>query len=264
MVLAFAFGLALVTGIVFGAAPAWFATRTDPIDALRGAGRSTGDHSSFTRKALLVVQATLSVVLVAGSTMLARSLGNLESQDFGFEIQGRVLVALNRPPATYTAEKLAALYRDVEERLNRLPGVQGAGLALYNPLTDNWGELRAGRRPSAAEAGGAGRRVVGSRQRELPPEPRREARPRPALHRRRQRDDGERRGRERSVRPPLLQERRGSDRSALRPRPAGERQHLPHRRHRARCEVRRVRARPAGAADVLRRARADRRLHATR
>jgi predicted permease len=141
MVLAFAFGLALVTGIVFGAAPAWFATRTDPIDALRGAGRTSGDHSSFTRKALLIVQAAISVVLVAGSTMLARSLGNLEGQDFGFEIEGRVLVALNRPPATYTAEKLAALYRAVEERLNRLPGVQGAGLALYNPLTDNWGEL---------------------------------------------------------------------------------------------------------------------------
>jgi predicted permease len=140
-VLAFATGLALLTGIVFGAAPAWFATRTDPIEALRGAGRSTGDHSSPARKALLVLQATLSVVLVAGSTMLARSLGNLEGQDFGFEVDGRVLVALNRPPAAYPAEKLASLYRDVEQRLNRLPGVQGAGLALYNPLTDNWGEL---------------------------------------------------------------------------------------------------------------------------
>jgi predicted permease len=140
MVLAFAFGLALVTGIVFGAAPAWFATRTDPIDALRGAGRSTGDHSSFARRALLILQATLSVVLVAGSTMLARSLGNLERQDFGFQIENRVLVALNRPPANYTADKLAALYRDIEERLNRLPGIQESGLALYNPLTDNWGE----------------------------------------------------------------------------------------------------------------------------
>jgi predicted permease len=140
MVLAFAFGLALVTGIVFGAAPAWFATRTNPIDALRGAGRTTGDHSSFARRALLVVQATLSVVLVAGSTMLARSLGNLEGQDFGFEVQGRTLVQLNRPPASYTPEKLAALYRDLEGRLDRLPGVQGSGLALYNPLTDNWGE----------------------------------------------------------------------------------------------------------------------------
>lgn len=141
MVLAFALGLALVTGIVFGAAPAWSATRADPIDALRGAGRSTGDRSSFARKALLIVQAAVSVVLVAGSTMLARSLGNLERQDFGFEIHNRVLVQLNRPAATYTAEKLAALYRDVEDRLNRLPGVQGSGLALYNPLTDNWGEL---------------------------------------------------------------------------------------------------------------------------
>jgi predicted permease len=140
-VLAFAFGVALITGIVFGAAPAWVATRTDPIDALRGAGRSTGDHSSRTRTALLVVQATLSVVLVAGSAMLARSLGNLERQDFGFEIPGRILVQLNRPPATYAPEKLAALYRDVEDRLQHLPGVRAAGLALYNPLTDNWGEL---------------------------------------------------------------------------------------------------------------------------
>ena len=150
-VLAFAFTLALVTGVLFGAAPAWFATRTNPIDALRGAGRSTGDHSSIARKALVVVQATLSVVLVAGSTMLGRSLDNLESQDLGFTIPDRVLVQLNRPPASYTPEKLAALYRDVEERLHRIPGVRGAGLALYNPLTDNWGEgvLVAGHPPPA-------------------------------------------------------------------------------------------------------------------
>jgi len=141
IVLGFAFGVALLTGIIFGAAPAWFATRTDPVDALRGSGRSTSDHSSLARKALLVVQATLSVVLVAGATMLGRSLNKLERQDFGYRIPGRVLVSLNRPPATYTQPKLAAMYRDLEERLNRLPGVQGASLALYNPLTDNWGEL---------------------------------------------------------------------------------------------------------------------------
>lgn len=151
LVLAFAFALALVTGVLFGAAPAWFATRTDPIDALRGSGRTTGDHSSITRTALLVVQATISVVLVAGSMMLARSLNNLESQDFGYEIHGRVLVAINQPPVSYSPEKLAALYRGIEERLNRMPGVRGAGLALYNPLTDNWGEgvLVAGHPPPA-------------------------------------------------------------------------------------------------------------------
>jgi len=158
MVLAFAFGLALVTGVVFGAVPAWFATRTDPVGALRSSGRGTTDHASFTRRALIVTQATLSVVLVAGAAMLARSLGNLEHQNFGYEVHGRVLVNLNRPPATYTQPQLAAMYRQLEDRLNRLPGVRGSGLALYNPLTDNWGELVlvAGHPPpKMSEEGGA-------------------------------------------------------------------------------------------------------------
>jgi predicted permease len=141
VVLAFALGLALLTGIIFGAAPAWLATRTDPAEALRGSGRGTRDRSTFARKALLVVQATLSVVLVAGATMLARSLNKLEHQDFGYQVQGRVEVDMNTPPASYTQPQLAALYRQLEEQLSRVPGVQGTGLAMYNPLTDNWGEL---------------------------------------------------------------------------------------------------------------------------
>jgi len=141
LVLGFAFGLALVTGIIFGAAPAWFATRTDPVDALRGSGRGTSDRSSVARKALLLVQAAFSVVLVAGATMLGRSLNKLEHQDFGYQVPGRVVVEMHNPPATYSDAKLRALYRQLEDRLNRLPGVQGSGMALYNPLTDNWGEL---------------------------------------------------------------------------------------------------------------------------
>jgi predicted permease len=141
VVLAFAFALALVTGLIFGAAPAWFATRTDPAEALRGSGRTTSDHSSFARRGLLILQATLSVVLVAGATMLARSLSKLERQDFGFEIPGRIEVSLHNPPPSYTVPKLMAMNRDLESRLKTLPGVRGSGLALYNPLTDNWGEL---------------------------------------------------------------------------------------------------------------------------
>jgi predicted permease len=140
-ILAFSFALALLTGIVFGSAPAWLATRTDPVEALRGAGRGTSDHASFARKALLLVQAALSVVLVAGATMLGRSLNKLEHQDFGYQVNGRVEVTLQRPPATYTQPKLAALYRQMEDRLGSIPGVGGVGLALYNPLRDNWGEL---------------------------------------------------------------------------------------------------------------------------
>ncbi|MDP9339458.1 MAG: ABC transporter permease [Acidobacteriota bacterium] len=140
-VLAFAFGLALLTGIIFGSAPAWFATRTDPAEALRGAGRGTKDRSSFSRKALLVLQATVSVVLVAGATMLGRSLNKLEHQNFGFEVSGRVVVELHNPPGNYTVPQLTSLYRTLEASLDRLPGVQGSGLAMYNPLTNNWGEL---------------------------------------------------------------------------------------------------------------------------
>jgi predicted permease len=140
-VLAFALGLSFITGIVFGTAPAWFATRANPVEALRGANRATRDHSSFSRQALLIVQATLSVVLVAGAALLTRSLKNMEQQNFGFPLANRVSVELNAPPATYTLDRLDALSRDMQDRLQRIPGVERADLALYNPLTDNWGEL---------------------------------------------------------------------------------------------------------------------------
>ncbi len=140
-VLAFAFGLSLLTGIVFGAAPAWLATRRDPVEALRGANRSTRDRSTLPRKALLVLQATLSVVLVSGAVLLTRSLSNMENQDFGFRNDGLISVSLNPPPPSYSQERLDALYRDVQDRLQRLPGIERASLALYSPLTNNWGEL---------------------------------------------------------------------------------------------------------------------------
>jgi predicted permease len=140
-VLAFAFVLALLAGVISGTAPAWLATRTDPAQALRGAGHGSGYRSSFAGKSLLVVQATLSVVLVAGAAMLVRSLHKLESQDLGYPTAGRVVVALSPPPGSYTLPRLTALYGQIEDRLNRLPGVQGTGLALYNPLSGGWSGL---------------------------------------------------------------------------------------------------------------------------
>jgi predicted permease len=140
MVLAFTFAVALLTGIIFGAAPAWFATRTDPAEALRGSGRSTAGRSTFARKALLILQFSVSVALVAGAAMLARSLGNLESQNFGYPIKNHVLVGVHDPDTTLTPAQLTALYHRIEDGLNQIPGVRGSGLAGYNPLTDNWGE----------------------------------------------------------------------------------------------------------------------------
>ena len=64
--------LSLVTGAVFGTAPAWLATHADPAEALRGANRSTRDHASWSQKTLVIVQATLSVVLLSGAGLLTR------------------------------------------------------------------------------------------------------------------------------------------------------------------------------------------------
>jgi predicted permease len=140
-VLAFAFGLSLLTGMLFGTAPAWFTSRGNPADALRGANRSTRDSATLPQKILVVVQATLSIVLLAGAGLLTRSLSNLEHQNFGFETDHRVGIVINGPSASYNEPQLNALYNELQARLTHIPGVERAALALYTPYTDNWGEL---------------------------------------------------------------------------------------------------------------------------
>jgi len=139
-VLAFAFALSLVTGAIFGTAPAWLATHADPAEALRGANRSTRDHASWSQKTLVVVQATLSVVLLTGAGLLTRSLTNLQHQDFGYELDNRVTLGVTAPWSSYSQPQLDAMYRELQDRLSHIPGVERAALAQYTPLTDNWGE----------------------------------------------------------------------------------------------------------------------------
>jgi predicted permease len=137
-VLGFAFGMALVTGLLFGTAPAWFAARTNPAVVLHGAGRSTRDSRALPQKTLVVVQAALSVVLLTGAGLLTRSLMKMEHQNFGFETDHRVSLRVNAPFSAYSPEKLDATYRALQERLKRIPGVEGVALAMYTPFTNNW------------------------------------------------------------------------------------------------------------------------------
>ena len=141
LVLAFAFAVSLLTGVLFGVAPAWFSSHADPAEALRGAHRSTRDRTSFSQKALVVVQATLSVVLLAGAGLLTRSLLKMQHQDFGYEVNNRVVISLTAPFSAYSQPKLDAMYRELQDRLSHIPGVESAALALYAPLQDNWGEI---------------------------------------------------------------------------------------------------------------------------
>jgi predicted permease len=140
-VLGFAFALSLVTGAIFGTAPAWLATHADPVEALRGANRSTRDHASWSQKTLVIVQATLSVVLLTGAGLLTRSLSNLQNQDLGYDVDHRVILGLIAPWPTYSQARLDAMYRELQDRLSHIPGVERAALAQYTPLTDNWGEM---------------------------------------------------------------------------------------------------------------------------
>jgi predicted permease len=140
-ILGFAFALSLVTGMLFGTAPAWFASHADPAEALRGANRSTHDRSSLPQKILVILQATLSVVLLAGAGLLTRSLMNMQHQNFGYEVDHRVTINLTAPFSSYSQPRLDAMYRELQERLAHIPGVESAALALYAPLQDNWGEI---------------------------------------------------------------------------------------------------------------------------
>jgi predicted permease len=141
VVLAFAFGLSLLTGIAFGIAPAWVTSHSEPAEALRGSNRSTQDGSSLLQRSLVVLQAALSLVLLVGAGLLSKSLSKLEHQDFGLETKNRVVIHINPESAGFRAEGLQALYDQIEQKFRALPGVERVGLSTYTPLEgDNWGE----------------------------------------------------------------------------------------------------------------------------
>jgi macrolide transport system ATP-binding/permease protein len=140
-VLSFAFLASVITGILFGTAPAWLSLHAQPAEALRGINRSTRDRSSLPQKALVVFQAALSVVLLAGAILMSKSLAQLEHQNFGVVTANRYVLHLDEAGAGYTVDRLPALYTQIEDRFSALPGVSSIGLGMYSPLEgDNWGE----------------------------------------------------------------------------------------------------------------------------
>jgi len=134
-VLLFALGISLITAVLFGIAPAWMNSHADPIEALRGASRSTGRNRHWAQKTLVILQAAVSLVLLSAAFMLGQSLRNREHRNFGFDTDGRYLVSIDTKISGYKPGQLAPLYRELEDRLRSIPGARMAGGVLEAPLT---------------------------------------------------------------------------------------------------------------------------------
>ena len=139
-VLLFALAVSLLTGLVFGTAPAWIATAVHPADALRGANRSTGDASARPQRVLVMLQAALSVVVLSTSGLLIASLRNLQQQDFHFQPEGRLVAFIDVAASGIAYDRLDGLYRQWEQAFDAVPGLHDFAYATYGPMNyNNWG-----------------------------------------------------------------------------------------------------------------------------
>ena len=135
-VLGFACGLSLLTGALFGMAPAWIAAQSEPVEALRSGTRSTGGATSLQR-GLVVFQAALSLVLLVGAGLFSQSLSKLQHSDLELDSTNRYIVHINPQAAGYSQRDLGSLYRAIEGQFHAIGGIEKVGIASYTPMEDN-------------------------------------------------------------------------------------------------------------------------------
>jgi predicted permease len=149
--LGFTLGLTALTALFFGLAPALQATRVDLLGALKGGAPAGQAPRSRARRALVVAEVALCLLLLVGATLLVRSLRNYQAVEPGFEQDGVVLFTMKHVHERYTPEQLRIFCRDLVEEVRRLPGVRAAGLAETGPFSGRVGsrEVAAPALPSA-------------------------------------------------------------------------------------------------------------------
>jgi predicted permease len=130
----FAVALSLVTGVLFGVAPAWLSSSAQPADALRSGYRTTTGGASVLQRALVVMQAALSLVLLVGAGLFAQSLSKLEHFDMKLDATNRYVIHFDPQSAGYSSVQLGALYQTIEDRFHQIPGMVKVGLSTYTPM----------------------------------------------------------------------------------------------------------------------------------
>jgi len=135
---------AILTGILFGIAPAWRASRENPIAAMQKNTRSLSGGAGGLGKALIVAQVALSLVLLLGAGLLVRSFQRLRSIDLGFERENLLEVVLYPRPGGYQNLDTMAYHSQLIDNVARMPGVQSAGFGDGTiPSPEGWKEMAA-------------------------------------------------------------------------------------------------------------------------
>ncbi len=140
-VFCFTTGVTLATGMLFGIAPAWNATRAEIGTAIKDGGKgSTKQRKGWSGRAIVAFQIALSTLLVAGASLFVRTLINLNAVDVGFRTDDLVLFDLNPPSKQYPAPQDVALHARVEQALRAVPGVEGVTLTDIPLVADSQSE----------------------------------------------------------------------------------------------------------------------------
>jgi predicted permease len=140
-VLAFTFTLSIITGIIFGLAPALYASKTNLNEALKESGRQpqTSPGRNRLRNSLVVAEIALTLVLLVCAGLLIKTVVRLNGSNPGFNPQNLLTMNMGLPFATYPRrENWVAFYKQVIDRIETLPGVKGVGITSVLPLSDNF------------------------------------------------------------------------------------------------------------------------------
>ena len=140
-VLGFTIGITLLTGLIFGAAPALQTSRVDLNDTLKEGGRGTVGGRGRSRSLLVVTEIALSLVLLVGAGLMIRSFLRLQRVNIGLEAKNVLTTSFFLPQAKYReGDQRAAFYKQLIERVRALPGVEAVSATATVPLSGSgWG-----------------------------------------------------------------------------------------------------------------------------